>query len=79
MYRSDDPLKDFDMYEAEQSKAEDEFEKRLPICSECGERIHDDYLFDINGELYCQDCMEKFEYAIDNYIADAHDYGYEEE
>lgn len=30
-----------------------------PVCSHCGERIQDEKLWDINGELYCPDCAEK--------------------
>ena len=31
---------------------------RLPVCIECGEPIQDDFLFDINGDLFCENCMQ---------------------
>jgi formylmethanofuran dehydrogenase subunit E len=35
-------------------------EKRLaelPECCECGERIQDEYCFEINGEYICEQCL----------------------
>ena len=54
MYRTDDPIADFDRFEAEQAR---ELE-RLPICSECGERIQDDFCYVINDEIICTDCLD---------------------
>lgn len=31
----------------------------LPVCSDCGKFIHTDYYYDINGELICEDCMNR--------------------
>ena len=30
-----------------------------PKCEECREHIQDEYLYDIGGALYCEDCMTK--------------------
>lgn len=54
MYLSDDPLRDFDRYDREMAK---EYQ-RLPFCDECGERIEDDFLYDIDGTLICEKCIE---------------------
>lgn len=54
MYRTDDPDRDFDAWEAEQAR---EME-RLPRCSECGERILDDFCYQINDEIICEECMQ---------------------
>lgn len=54
MYYTDDPLKDFDRYEAEQQRYLDS----LPKCAECGEPIQSEKCYEIDGELICQDCLE---------------------
>lgn len=41
---------------------------RLPKCSCCGERIQDEYLYEVNGELICETCMEDFRKPATNYI-----------
>lgn len=55
MFRTDDPIADFDRYDAEQEKRRDE----LPECDYCGERITDDYYYVINGDVICEDCLKK--------------------
>lgn len=42
------------MHEAEQA----EKELKCPICCECGEYITDEHYFDLNGEYFCQECLE---------------------
>ncbi|WP_407399636.1 hypothetical protein [Treponema sp.] len=37
---------------------------RLPVCSECGEHIQDEYAYYINAEWICADCMESFRREI---------------
>ena len=54
IYRTDDPIADFDRYDAEQSK----WEEKLPVCSECGEKVHDDYFYEINDEVICSECLD---------------------
>ncbi len=41
---------------------------RLPKCSMCGERITDEQFYDIDGELFCLNCMEQNKVYTDNYI-----------
>lgn len=31
---------------------------RLPICEKCEEPIQDDFYFNIEGEILCEDCMK---------------------
>lgn len=38
-------------------KAEEEYLEKLPKCTCCGEPIQDDFLYYINGETLCEDCM----------------------
>ena len=52
-------LKDnYDLF-VEYDLEQEEESKKLPKCCECGERIDDDYLFDIEGDLYCEECIKK--------------------
>lgn len=53
MYRTDDPLADFDRWEEEKEAAIE----LLPRCDYCNEHIQGDYCFDINGEVICEDCL----------------------
>ena len=67
MYYSDNPGADFERWsndmEAELA--------RLPVCYHCGEPIQDDYLYNINGNLYCHDCLDEcFKESTDNHISE---------
>jgi len=55
MLFTDDPVADYDRYCNEQQKELD----RLPECGECGEKIMDEYCFEVNGEYICEHCMEE--------------------
>lgn len=50
-YRTDDPVKDAERYDAEQ---EAEL-KKMPKCSYCKEHIQEGFLWEIEGELYCEE------------------------
>lgn len=66
-FRTDDPVSDFDNYDAE---CEEELE-RLPMCEACGERIQDDYLYDIDGYILCEECMNDiYRHSTENYMED---------
>ena len=52
VHRSGDPLFDFAMREREQQ----EWEDSLPCCERCKEKI-DDYVYDIDGEILCIQCI----------------------
>lgn len=43
----------FKQHDAEQQKQLD----RLPRCSECEHPIQDEFCFEVNGELVCDECM----------------------
>lgn len=45
----------FEMHDAEQER----WLAKLPVCVECGEPIQDDYLYEINGEYVCEDCLKE--------------------
>lgn len=66
-YISDDPIRDFELWDAEQSK---QIEK-LPKCRICNEPIQDDYLFEIDGELICEDCLKnEYRQETEKYISE---------
>ena len=48
----------YEMWEAHEARIE-AARARFPVCSHCGERIFDEKLWDINGELYHPDCAEE--------------------
>lgn len=35
---------------------EEKSEAALPICECCGDKIYEDHGYEIDGELYCEDC-----------------------
>lgn len=43
----------------EEEMAEKEFKDSRPRCEQCGKPITDEYLYDIGGEILCQECMEE--------------------
>jgi late competence protein required for DNA uptake (superfamily II DNA/RNA helicase) len=54
----------FRQHQAEQ----DAWLERRPKCCNCGERIQDDFLFDIGGDLYCENCIKKeFRQSTEDY------------
>lgn len=53
--RTDDPIADFDRYDAEQQAKLD----KLPECSDCEHPIQGTYYY-INGECICEDCIEDY-------------------
>lgn len=54
-YKTDDPVRDFERHDAEQEAARE----LLPICEECEGRIEDDFLYNINDCLICEECLNK--------------------
>ena len=65
MWRTDDPLEDFNRKDAEYAE---ELEK-LPTCEYCGHKIEDEYLFDVEGTIICEECMKKhFRKSVEFYV-----------
>ncbi len=61
MFYSDDPVADFERYDAEK---EEELRK-LPVCCECGEYIQQSDAVRINGNWYCDGCLEDMREEIE--------------
>ena len=55
MRYTDDPPADWDAYCIEQEK----MMERLPYCDECGKRIEDEFLYDFDGFLICEECLKR--------------------
>lgn len=51
---SDDPARDFAYHDAEQCRRLEQ----LPVCEYCGEPIQDEYLYEINDEFICEECLK---------------------
>lgn len=61
-------LDNYDMWEFNERKKEAWLERR-PVCEHCGQPIQEDWLFDINGELYHPACAaEAFEKSTEEYV-----------
>ena len=54
MQYTDNPIADYDRYLGEEQTRLD----RLPRCCECDEPITDEQCYEINGDVYCERCMD---------------------
>lgn len=65
MYRTDDPIADFNAWDAEQARQE----AKYPVCVYCSQSIQDYELMDVNGELYHLECAEdEFRRPTEDYM-----------
>ena len=64
-FRHGDPLEDFDRLDREQAS----YEERLPVCEDCGEAINDDFYYEIDNEIICEECMKhRYRKYTENFI-----------
>lgn len=56
MFYSDDPVRDFDRYDAEQARNA----RKRPVCECCGDHITDEFAYNFDGDWICQDCIKDF-------------------
>lgn len=67
MIWTDDPERDAAMYDMERQKELD----KLPKCDICGEPIQDEFLYDLDGTLVCEECLNnEYRKPVDDYIED---------
>lgn len=59
--RTANPLKDF----WEHMSNQEEWYESRPVCDQCGEHIQDEYYYLINGEIFCEDCLDWHKKYID--------------
>lgn len=53
---TDDPVRDAERYQEEYDRAS----AFNPVCCCCGEPIMDEYLYDMNSDLYCEACFDDY-------------------
>lgn len=55
----------FARHDAEQQAKLD----KLPKCDYCGEPITDEHLYDINGDIICEECLkDNFRKQVEDYV-----------
>lgn len=65
MFYTDDPVRDAMNYDMERQKELDS----LPKCDICGEPIQDEDLYDLEGTLVCEECLNReYKKPVDDYI-----------
>lgn len=57
---------DLNRYEREQAM----WEKYAPACAECGEVIMEDEAYLLNGEIFCEDCVNSHRIDVAEWIED---------
>lgn len=65
------PIADYNRYE----DYREEKMEQLPVCDHCHEHITEEHLYDIDGEIYCEECAkdivkEKFRKRTEDYMED---------
>ena len=38
----------------------DRLAKQVPVCSRCDKPVAEDFYFEINGEVICAECLDKY-------------------
>lgn len=61
--RTNDPVADAERHIAEQ----DALLAKRPKCCVCENHIQDEYLYDVNGLIFCEECMSYFRKAVEYY------------
>lgn len=64
IFRSESLSRDIDRFLAAEEKARE----KLPRCSECNKPIQDDYCYEINGELICEECIQTFRKHTEDFM-----------
>lgn len=49
-------MSNYELWERHQA-AQDRAEAMLPECSECGNKIYEEFCYEFEGEPICDDCM----------------------
>lgn len=60
----------YDRWKKHDAEQQAELEK-YPVCCNCENHIQDDYLYNIHGEIFCEDCVNTlFAEEVEDYIID---------
>lgn len=66
MFRTDDPVRDFDRYDMAMAQRE----AKLPVCDKCHKRINEDF-FNIEGDILCEKCMhDEYGQSLEDWLRD---------
>lgn len=63
MHYSDDPIRDAELTQLDQER----WLESLPVCDECGEHIQSEDLYELDGLLFCESCMEGHRRSTEDY------------
>ena len=63
IFRSESLSRDIDNFLAAEEKAL----ARLPRCSECDNPIQEEYCYEINGELICEECLKEYRVRTEDF------------
>ena len=64
-------MKDYSDFYDDADYARAEAEKELPVCTCCGEVIQDDFYYEIDDEILCEECLkDNYRKSVDDYIED---------
>lgn len=64
-------MKDYSDFYDDADYARAEEERKLPVCTCCGEVIQDDYYYEIDDEILCEECLkDNYRKSVDDYIED---------
>ena len=65
MYYTNDPHADFLNWDSDNQ----DYIEKLPECDYCGSKIQDEFLYCINDEIICEDCLnDHFRKDVDDYV-----------
>ena len=54
-----------DLLYEEAERRNSKYEESCPSCFNCGEPITSDIAWEIDGHLYCEDCMDDFKVFVE--------------
>ena len=63
IFRSDSLSRDIDNFLEAEARAL----AKLPRCSECDNPIQDDFCYEINGELMCEECLKEYRRSTEDF------------
>ena len=63
-----DYIPDYNELHADYEAQQERIRKKLPKCDCCDERILDDNLWDIEGTIYCERCIDNCRKYVDEYM-----------
>ena len=64
-------MKDYNDFYDDADDARAAVERNLPVCTCCGKVIQDDYYYEIDDEILCEECLiTNYRKSVDDYFED---------